>query len=255
MRLDVILTENNYFSSRNKASESIKRGEVFVNGTVVYKGSKEINVDKDIIEIKQVEKPFVSLGGNKLNLAIKYFKPIVKDRVFIDVGASTGGFTDCLLRNDAKKVFCVDVGENLLDKRIANDERVVVMDKTNARFLTKERFSEKIDGIVVDCSFISLEYVLPPLVELLEEDSYVLALIKPQFELQERVRLKNGILRDNAERKKIIKRIYDFIIDLSLVPTGIICVTNNAKKNLEYVIQIKRHGTVLPFEKFIKTIE
>lgn len=255
MRLDLYLTENNLFNSRNKASEAIERGEVFVNGKVVFKCSKDVDELKDKIEIKQNEKPFVSLGGYKLDIAIKKFNPKVRGEVFIDVGASTGGFTDCLLRNGASKVYCVDVGENLLDKSISSDERVVVMDKTNARFLTTESFDQLAHGIVVDCSFISLEYILPALKPLFSEDGYLLALIKPQFELQERVKLKNGILRNDKERIKIIKRIYDFCLSLSLVPKNIVCVTKDTNKNLEYIIQIEKNGTTVDFEKFIKNID
>ena len=255
MRLDLYLTENNLFNSRNKASEAIERGEVFVNGKVVLKCSKDVDELKDKIEIKQNEKPFVSLGGYKLDIAIKKFNPKVRGEVFIDVGASTGGFTDCLLRNGASKVYCVDVGENLLDKSISSNERVVVMDKTNARFLTTESFDQWAYGIVVDCSFISLEYILPALKPLFSEEGYLLALIKPQFELQERVKLKNGILRNDKERIKIIKRIYDFCLSLSLVPKNIVCVTKDTNKNLEYIIQIEKNGTTVDFEKFIKNID
>ena len=255
MRLDVYLTENNFFTSRNKASEAVARGEVFVNGKPVLKSSKEVDELTDKIHIKQQEKPFVSLGGYKLDIAVKKFKPQIDGKVFIDVGASTGGFTDCLLRNGAKKVYCVDVGENLLDKSIANDKRVVVMDRTNARFLSAEHFDERAFGIVIDCSFISLEYILPALVPLFENDGFILALIKPQFELQEKQKLKNGILRSDKQRYKIIERLYQFIQSLSLCPKNIVCTTTDSKKNLEYIILIEKSGTPENFEKFIKKLD
>lgn len=255
MRLDVFLADNNYFSSRNKASEAIVRGEIFVNGKVANKPSKDIIVGKDVVTVVEKEKPFVSLGGYKLDIAIKEFKPDVLGRVFIDVGASTGGFTDCLLRSGAKKVYCVDVGENLLDKSIASDDRVIVMDNTNARYLLPSNFSENAHAIVVDCSFISLEYILPPLVDLFEDDGYILALIKPQFELNERVKLKNGILRDKKARLGVLKKIYDFILSISLIPTNLVCVTTDLKKNLEYVIKIVKKGTPVTFEKLTEGIE
>lgn len=253
MRLDVFLTENSYYTSRNKASEAIERGEVLVNGCVATKPSKEVSCS-DTITIEQKDEPFVSLGGYKLEKAIKQFSPDVKDKVFIDVGASTGGFTDCLLRMGAKKVYCVDVGENLLDKKIADNQRVVVMDKTNARYLTKENFSDNAFGVVVDCSFISLEYILPPLGCLFDNDGYLLALIKPQFELNERVRLKNGIVRDVKTRLKVLKKIYDFILSISLIPSGLVCVTTDNKKNLEYIVKITKKGDIIPFDLLTKNV-
>ena len=142
MRLDKYLFENDYYSSRNKALEAITRGEVFVNGKVIKKPSFDVTENEDIT-ISSENKPYVSLGGYKLDCAIKKFLPEIAGKTFIDVGASTGGFTDCLLRNGAKKVYCVDVGEGLLDKTIAADPKVVVMDNTNARFLTEKDFDEK----------------------------------------------------------------------------------------------------------------
>ena len=191
MRLDSFLVESHKYKSRNKASEAIARGVIYVNGKICTKSSFLVT-EKDLIEIRENTAPFVSIGGDKLNRAILKIKPEIENKVFIDVGASTGGFTDCLLRYNAKKVYCVDVGENLLDPSLVENERVVVMDRTNARYLTKDNFEDKIDGIVVDCSFISLEYILPTIVPLLSQNGYILALIKPQFELKERVKLKNG---------------------------------------------------------------
>lgn len=251
MRLDSYLVENNYYNSRNKASEGISRGEVFVNGKACLKASYEIK-DSDVVNLNQQIQPFVSLGGYKLETAILNVAPPIQDGVFIDVGASTGGFTDCLLRYGAKRVYCVDVGENLLDKRLASCDKVVVMDKTNARYLTTNDFSEKADGIVVDCSFIALEYVLPPLPQLLKDDGYIMALIKPQFELFERKKLKNGVLKSEKEIVKILNRLYDFCVGMKLNPIKIIPVTNSKRKNSEYVIYLKLTGNPLPFEKVLK---
>ena len=250
MRLDTFLVESNKFKSRNKASESIQRGEIKVNSKVVTKPAFNV-IESDLIEIIYKEEPFVSIGGNKLKRAIEKLNPSICNKVFIDVGASTGGFTDCLLRNGAKKVYCVDVGNNLLDAKIANDSRVIVMDNTNARYLKPADFQELVDAIVIDCSFISLEYILPPLIDLLNEDGYILALIKPQFELQERINLKNGILRNDKEREKILKRLYDFCIQLNLIPKGLTCVTVDTKKNLEYIFLISKKGLISSFEDIL----
>lgn len=246
MRADRYLVEKDFFKSRTKAAESIERGEIFIDGKRCSKASQEIT-DGAKIEIKADLKPFVSLGGYKLEKAINILNPEISDKTFIDAGASTGGFTDCLLRRGAKKVYCVDVGENLLDKTIAINDKVIVMDKTNVRYLTKENFEENVDGVVADCSFISLEYVLPPLIPLIKENGFILALIKPQFELNERKSLKNGILKDEKERVKVIKRLYDFSVGCGLFPQKIVNITTDKKKNKEYIFYLKKQGNIVNF--------
>ena len=203
------------------------------------------------MSVIQPQKPFVSIGGNKLELAINKLKIECSNLTFIDVGASTGGFTDCLLRRNAKKIYCVDVGENLLDEQISSNEKVVVMDKTNARFLTRDMFEDEVDGIVVDCSFISLEFILPPLVNLLNETGFILALIKPQFELKERVKIKNGVLKNNKERLLVLKRLYAFAIAQGLIPQAMVCTTVDKNKNLEYIFYLKKQGEITDFDKII----
>lgn len=254
MRLDVFLTENNLYKSRNKAVEGIKKGEVLINGNVIDKPSYDVNVATDKVEICAEEKPFVSLGGYKMQRAINYFMPQIDGKIFLDVGASTGGFTDCLLRHNAKKVYAIDVGEGLLDKTIACDERVCVMDRTNARYLIKEQFETLADGITVDCSFISLEYILPPLINLLKEDGYILALIKPQFETGKRMKVKNGILRDDKEIIAVLTKMYQFVINLNLVFCGAIKVTVDKNKNREYIAMIKKEGENIPLQDLLKCI-
>lgn len=251
MRLDTYLVENNFYKSRNKASEGILRGEVLVNNEQCAKCSYSVK-EGDIVELLQPKKPFVSIGGDKLERAILSINPIVNGGVFIDVGASTGGFTDCLLRYGAKKVYCVDVGENLLDPSLQKDVRVIVMDKTNARFLSNDQFDELADGIVVDCSFISLEHVLPPLIPLLCSEGYILALIKPQFELQQRVKMKNGVLRNQAEIVKILKRLYDFSAKNKIFVQNIIPVTIDKSKNQEFIMHLSLKGNDLPFNEVYK---
>ena len=241
MRLDRFLFEKRFFSSRNKAAEAICRGEIFVNGKLQDKPSAEVN-DEASISVVTKNATYVSLGGYKLERALTRFKPTIKDGVFIDVGASTGGFTDCLLQNGAKKVYCVDVGENLLSPDLVNDSRIVVMDRTNARYLSESDFQKKADGIVVDCSFISLEYILPPLVKLISEKGFILALIKPQFETAGKVKMKNGILKDEKARKKIVEDIYCFIKELGLFFVDICLASNDEKKNKEYIAYISKSG-------------
>ena len=247
MRLDVFLVNNQYFKSRNKAAEAIGRGEVFVNGRRADKSSLTVQPE-DKIEILFQNKPYVSLGGYKLEKALEDVKPDVAGLVFIDVGASTGGFTDCLLRNGAKRVYCVDVGKGLLDESLSSNERVVVMDETNARFLKREDFPEAADGIVIDCSFISLEHVLPPLRNLLKEDGYLLALIKPQFERGKRGRVKNGVIRDSGEIAEILGKIYKISLENSFVPFSLTAVTDDKKKNREFIIGLKTNGIAVDFD-------
>ena len=250
MRLDSFLVSNNFYKSRTKAVEGINRGEVLVNGKPCLKRATEIN-DSDEVKLQQAEKPFVSVGGDKLKRALEKISIEILGKVFIDVGASTGGFTDCLLRKGAKHVYCVDVGENLLDPTIAVDNRVTVMDKTNARYLQINQFDGPVDGIVVDCSFISLEYILPPLVDLLKNEGFILALIKPQFELKERVKLKNGILRNTEQRNKILKTLYDFSFHLNLFPQAIVSVTIDKNKNSEYIFYISKQPPKIEFDRII----
>ncbi|MBP5177745.1 MAG: TlyA family RNA methyltransferase, partial [Clostridia bacterium] len=179
MRLDVFLQKNGYYPSRNKAAEACQRGEVTVNGVVKNKPSYEVDGTETIVTSGV---RYVSLGAYKMLRALDVFGYDCKDKVFADIGASTGGFTQCLLMGGAKKVYCVDVGKDLLDASIACDERVVVMDETNARYLKKQDFADAIDAITVDCSFISVKTLLPALKEVVGESGDIIALIKPQFE-------------------------------------------------------------------------
>ena len=241
MRADVYLCAKGYYKSRNKAGEAIKREEVFLNGKLLKKASQEV-LSGDEIEIKAESEPFVSLGGDKLEKAMREFNPEVEGLIFVDAGASTGGFTDCLLRRGAKKVFCVDVGKALLDEKISSDKRVVVMDETNVRFLKPADFGEEIDAAVADCSFISLEYVLPVLKTVVKKGGYIIALIKPQFELDKKIRLKNGVLRDKKERLSILKRTYEFIERGGMSVLGITEAPVYEDKNVEYLAYISTIG-------------
>ena len=253
-RLDNLLVQRGLVETRAKAKVMIMAGEVYVNGQREDKAGTMFNEKVDI-EVKSKAKKYVSRGGFKLEKAMNTWPIDLKDKICMDIGSSTGGFTDCLLRHGAKKVYCVDVGENLLDEKISTDSRVVVMDRTNARYLTINQFDKAVDGIVVDCSFISLEYILPPLVPLLDDSGFLLALIKPQFELQERVKLKNGILRDDNARLKILKRIYDFSINCGLNPQGILNVAANKNKNVEYIIYLKKGVSAVTFESLIRDLK
>lgn len=202
-RLDVILTEAGYADSRSKAQAIIMSGNVYVNGQKADKPgvSYEETVE---LEVRGAVCPYVSRGGLKLEKALRDFgvKPV--DYVCSDSGASTGGFTDCLLQQGARKVFAIDVGYGQLDWKIRSDERVVVMERTNIRYVTPEQLGEPLDLSVIDVSFISLKIVLPTIKTLLKPTGQVLCLIKPQFEAGKEKVGKKGVVRDAATHKEVL---------------------------------------------------
>ena len=202
-RLDVLLTERLYADSRSKAQVIIMSGNVYVNGQKADKPgvSYEENVD---IEVRGAVCPYVSRGGLKLEKALRDFgvKPV--DYVCSDSGASTGGFTDCLLKQGARKVFAIDVGYGQLDWKIRSDERVVVMERTNIRYVTPEDLGEPLDLSVIDVSFISLKIVLPTIKNLLKPTGQVLCLIKPQFEAGKEKVGKKGVVREASTHQEVL---------------------------------------------------
>ncbi len=205
-RLDKILVERGLAESREKAQRLIMSGVVFINGQRVDKPGTKVPVDSSIF-IKEREK-YVSRGGYKLEKGIKVFKPDIKEKVCIDIGSSTGGFTDCLLQHEAKKVYAVDVGTHQLHEKLRKDDRVIVLEKTNARYLTEENIPEKIDFFVSDVSFISVLKILPNLCPLIKEYAEGIILIKPQFELTKE-EVKGGVVKDKDLHKKAIKKVID----------------------------------------------
>ncbi len=239
MRLDKFLVENNYFTSRNKASEAIENKQVLVNGKIA-KASLDVN-ENSIIKLIEKDFTFVSQGGYKLNNALTNFNITVKDKVFADIGASTGGFTDCLLQYGARQVYCVDVGENLLDKSLIENEKVCVMDKTNAKTLTKQSFTNKLDGVVIDCSFISLKSILPVISNLIDENGLIIALIKPQFEMKEKLHFKNGIIKDKSIHFSVCEEIFKFANDYSLYANDVVNAPIKNGKNREFLVLFEKN--------------
>ncbi len=235
MGIDKFLAER--FGSRTKAAAAINKGLVLVNGKTVTPSYEYADIDE--LQIIQAEESYVSVGGYKLGKALKDFNFSVKDKVFADIGASTGGFTDCLLQNGARKIYCIDVGECQLDKSLIN-EKTVVIDNFNARNLNESLFKEKLDAITVDVSFISLTYILKAVSDVLEEGANVLALIKPQFECESGKVGKNGIVRDSKTRERIIYKIFNFANTCGLVPQKITNAPIVSGKNLEYVILLEK---------------
>lgn len=252
MRLDSFLFESNFFPSRNKAAECIRRGEVLVNGKLEKKPSKDV-VGNEAFEVISPKK-FVSLGGYKLDKALTDFALDVSNLTFADIGASTGGFTDCLLQHGAKKVYAVDVGENLLDNSLKSDCRVVAIDKVNARSLSEQTIGEKVDGVVVDCSFISLKLIMPAIIKIMKPDGFIIALIKPQFECEGKGLTKTGLLRDEKSRIKIVEDISKFACSLSLVTENATYAPITDGKNVEYLLKLSFVGKPLTKEQLFDSI-
>jgi 23S rRNA (cytidine1920-2'-O)/16S rRNA (cytidine1409-2'-O)-methyltransferase len=209
-RLDVLLVEKGFFDSREKAKGSIMSGTVFVEGQRSDKAGLKIDVEADIV-IKGKTLPYVSRGGLKLEKAVEEFGIDLKDKTCIDIGSSTGGFTDCMLQKGANKVFAIDVGYGQLDFKLRQDPRVIVMERTNIRNVTLPDVKEQVDFISVDVSFISLKLVLPVARKLLKDNGTMVVLIKPQFEAGREKVGKNGVIRDPKIHKEVVTKVLDFI--------------------------------------------
>ena len=237
MRIDKYLAEHG-FSSRTKAARALAKGLVTRNGNTA-KASDEV-AEGDVVEVRAEREAFVSEGGQKLHKALECFGADVAGQVFADLGASTGGFTDCLLQRGAARVYAVDVGESQLETRLAGDARVVVMDRTNARYLDAAAFPEPIDGVTVDVSFISLTLILPAVARILRDGGSAFALIKPQFECGGRGLDKHGILKDADRRREIVESVARFACSVGLCPLGLTNAPVYARKNIEYILYLQK---------------
>lgn len=250
MRLDKYLAEHG-FSSRAKAVHALERGLVTVNGRAA-KASAEIK-DGDIVEVKEEPVSFVSEGGFKLYKALVEFSEDITGKVFADLGASTGGFTDCLLRFGAARVYAADVGESQLDESLRADARVVVMDRVNARYLDSVSFPEKIDGVTADLSFISLKLILPAIEKILAEGGCAFVLVKPQFECEGKGQSKRGIVTDARIRSRVLQGICEFAAGLGLQPANVTTAPRRERKNIEYVLLLKKEKTAfVPISDLLK---
>lgn len=203
-RLDVLLTERGLLDSRHKAQATIMSGIVFVNGQRVDKAGTAVANDAQI-EIRGATLQYVSRGGLKLEKAMQTFPLDLHDKICADIGASTGGFTDCMLQNGAKKVYAVDVGYGQMDWKLRNDARVVCMERTNARYLTHEEIPDELDFASIDVSFISLKLIFPALYGLLRQGGEIACLIKPQFEAGREKVGKKGVVRDPAVHLEVLE--------------------------------------------------
>lgn len=205
-RVDVLLVEQGLAASREKAKAAIMAGNVFGGGQRLDKPGMEVPLDI-VLEIKGGELPFVSRGGLKLAKAVEVFGLSFTGLVVADIGASTGGFTDCALQNGAARAYAIDVGYGQLDWKLRTDPRVVSMERTNARYLTEDSLPEKVDWIVTDVAFISVTKIFPAMLAILKPEGQVLALIKPQFEAGREAVGKKGVVKDPAVHKAVLQAV------------------------------------------------
>ena len=261
-RLDVLLVKKGLAPSREKAKAVIMAGSVYVDGQKEDKAGSVFDEESIQIEVRGHALPYVSRGGLKLEKALKVFPITLTGKICMDIGASTGGFTDCMLQNGAAKVYSVDVGYGQLDWKLRQDERVVCMEKTNFRYMTPEDIPDVLDFASVDVSFISLDKILTPAYALLKEQGEMVALIKPQFEAGREKVGKKGVVRDPKVHEEVIAKIVRHadevsfeVLDLSYSPI------RGPEGNIEYLIHLKKNPerTIYPdilavFEKKIKEI-
>lgn len=212
-RLDVVLVEKGLCSSREKAKKMIMAGLVFVDHQREDKAGTMIDPDKEIL-VKEDPNPYVSRGGLKLHKAVKKYDIDLENKICMDIGASTGGFTDCMLQHGAKKVYSVDVGYGQLDWKLRSDERVVCLEKTNVRYITKEQVPDLLDFVSVDVSFISLLKVLPAVLPLMTGTTQMVCLIKPQFEAGRENIGKKGVVKDPKVHEEVIIKVTEAILEL-----------------------------------------
>ena len=243
-RLDVLLVKRNLAASREKAKAIIMTGNVFVNGQREDKAGSTFKEDA-LIEVKGNPMKYVSRGGYKLEKAVDLWQVPLQDKICMDVGSSTGGFTDCMLQNGAQKVYAIDVGTNQLAWKLRQDERVISMEKTNIRYVTTEDIADSIDFFSVDVAFISLKKVLEPVKALLTPEGQGVCLVKPQFEAGREKVGKKGVVRDPKVHREVLEQIMQYvlsigfdILELSFSPI------KGPEGNIEYLLYIQKTDKV-----------
>lgn len=242
IRLDQIVFDQGHAESREKAKALIMAGSVFVNGEKQTKPGATVAADA-VVEVRGAKLPYVSRGGLKLEKALNVFGVDPKDCVCVDCGASTGGFTDCLLQHGAKRVYAVDVGYGQLAWSLRSDARVTVMERTNARNLTPDMFPESMDMAVMDMSFISLRLVLPAVRSLLTENGQVICLVKPQFEAGRDKVGKKGVVRDPEVHREVLEDFVAAAGGLGFAVAGLdYSPVRGPEGNIEYLAWLKTAG-------------
>ena len=253
-RLDVLIAQRELAPSREKAKAYIMAGVVYVNGQKEDKPGFQVKEDATI-EIREKMK-YVSRGGYKLEKAMEVFPLILEDKVTMDVGASTGGFTDCMLQNDASKVYAVDVGYGQFAWKLRQDPRVVCMEKTNIRYVEPDHIEDEIEFASIDVSFISLTKVIGPLQSLLTQEGEIVALIKPQFEAGREKVGKKGVVRDAAVHKEVIEKIAEYAAELGFGIYGIdYSPIKGPEGNIEYLIYLKNNQAGMSQKEQEETIK
>ena len=239
-RLDVLLVNNGLAESREKAKRTIMAGLVTVDGRLEDKPGSRFDIDSDV-QVKGQECPYVSRGGLKLEKAIEEWGVSCDGAVCVDMGASTGGFTDCMLQHGARKVYAIDVGYGQLDYKLRTDERVINMEKTNIRYMDTSLIEEPVDLISIDVSFISVKHMFPVAAQILSEDGKILCLVKPQFEAGREQVGKGGIVRDPAVHSEVIIKVMGYASDNGLYPLALSwSPIKGTKGNIEYILLLSR---------------
>ena len=241
-RLDVYLVDNGYFTAREKAKAAIMAGLVYVNGQISDKAGNMIDPDAKV-EVRGDSCPYVSRGGYKLEKALDSFNIDVSGLSCLDIGSSTGGFTDCMLQRGAKSVCAVDVGTNQLDYRLRIDERVDVKEQYNFRYAKEEDFNGPYEFACTDVSFISLNLILPPASMLLKDGSYMICLIKPQFEAGREQVGKHGIVKDKNVHREVIEKVVSYAQNAGFKPLKLdYSPIKGTKGNIEFLILLKKNS-------------
>ena len=244
-RLDVILVKQGLAESREKAKAILMAGNVFVDGQREDKAGTTFDESKIHIEVKGSTLKYVSRGGLKLEKAMAQFPISLQDTVCMDIGASTGGFTDCMLQNGARKVFSIDVGHGQLAWKLRNDERVVCMEKTNFRYVTQEDIGKAVDFASVDVSFISLTKILIPARNLLRNYGQMVCLIKPQFEAGKEKVGKKGVVRDPKVHEEVVHKVIDYADSIGFAIKGLTySPIKGPEGNIEYLVYLEKKETI-----------
>lgn len=243
-RLDQLLVEKKLVTGRAQAKALIMAGQVFADGVKIEKAGTSINSTANI-EIKGETLPFVSRGGLKLVKALQEFKLDLKGKIVLDIGASTGGFTDCVLQNGAQKVYAVDVGYGQLAWTLRQDQRVIVLERKNARYLSFKDIPEEVDLITIDVSFISARKILPVVKKFLKESGLILFLLKPQFEVGRQQVGKKGVVRDPYIHCQVIRDLIEFNESINLKLQGLtFSPLQGPRGNLEFWLALQKNGVV-----------
>lgn len=253
-RLDILITQRNLAESRERAKAYIMAGVVYVDGQKEDKPGLKVKVSANI-EVRQKMK-YVSRGGYKLEKAMESYPITLEGKVCMDVGASTGGFTDCMLQNGAVKVYSIDVGYGQLAWSLRQDPRVICMEKTNMRYVTTEQVPDPVAFSSIDVSFISLTKILPSVYPLIKEDGEIVALIKPQFEAGREQVEKHGVVRNPKVHKQVIQNIWEFARGLELVVKGLeYSPIRGPEGNIEYLIYLSKDGSEESLGNMEETID